>query len=75
MIVAEPELTILAWRHRELDNCELLTRINARKRVMLTPGIVNGTFVFRVAIVSHRTHRDRIETLLEDVRGAVSELR
>jgi len=67
-IVAEPELTILAFRHKDLDNRALLERINARKRVMLTPGIVNGTFVIRVCIVSHRTHRDRIEMLLEDVR-------
>jgi len=66
---AEPELTILAFRHMELDNRELLERINARKRVMLTPGIVNGTFVIRVCIVSHRTHRDRIEMLLDDVRA------
>jgi len=70
-IVAEPELTIFAFRHKELDNRELLARINARKRVMLTPGIVNGTFVIRVAIVSHRTHRDRIDMLLDDVRAAV----
>lgn len=73
-IVAEPELTILAFRHKELDNRELLARINARKRVMLTPGIVSGTFVIRVCIVSHRTHRDRIEMLLEDVREAVAEV-
>ena len=69
-IVAEPELTILAFRHTRLDNRELLARINARKRVMLTPAIVNGEFVIRVCIVSHRTHLDRIEMLLEDVRGA-----
>ena len=70
-IVAEPELTILAFRHKELDNRELLAAINARKRVMLTPGIVNGTFVIRVAISSHRTHRERVEMLLEDVRAEV----
>jgi aromatic-L-amino-acid decarboxylase len=69
-IVAEPELTILAFRHTQLDNRELLERINARKRVMLTPGIVNGMFVIRVCIVSHRTHFDRISMLLEDVREA-----
>lgn len=76
-IVAEPELTILAFRHTTLDNRALLDRINARKRVMLTPAIVrlngNDEFVIRVCIVSHRTHRDRIEMLLEDVRAAVAE--
>src|SRR3954447_23693460 len=70
-IVAEPELTILAFRHRTLDNRELMERINARQRVMLTPAVVNGELVIRVCIVSHRTHRDRIEMLLEDVRAAV----
>lgn len=70
-IVAEPELTILAFRHKTLDNRALMARINARKRVMLTPAVIDGELVIRVCIVSHRTHRDRIEMLLEDVRAAV----
>jgi aromatic-L-amino-acid decarboxylase len=73
-IVAEPQLSILAFKHRALDNRELLARINARKRVMLTPGVVGGEFVIRVCVVSHRTHRDRMEMCLEDVRVAVAEL-
>ncbi|HYR26954.1 MAG TPA: aminotransferase class V-fold PLP-dependent enzyme, partial [Thermoanaerobaculia bacterium] len=72
-IVAEPQLTITAFRHRggDAETRALLDRINAKKRVMLTPATVNGTFVIRVAIVSHRTHRDRVEMLLEDVRGSL----
>ena len=72
-IVAEPQLSILAFRHRTLDNRELLARINARKRVMLTPGVVSGEFVIRICIVSHRTHRDRVDMCLEDIRAAVEE--
>jgi aromatic-L-amino-acid decarboxylase len=72
-IVAEPQLSILAFRHRTLDNRALLARINAGKRVMLTPGVVGGEFVIRICVVSHRTHRDRIEMCLEDVRAAVGE--
>ena len=73
-IVAEPQLSILAFKHRTLDDRELLRRINARKRVMLTPGVVGGEFVIRICVVSHRTHRDRMDMCLEDVRAAVTEL-
>ena len=72
-MVAEPQLSILAFRHREVDNQELLRRINARKRVMLTPAVVGGQFVIRICVVSHRTHRDRMEMCMEDIRGAISE--
>ncbi|HEX8411153.1 MAG TPA: aminotransferase class V-fold PLP-dependent enzyme [Thermoanaerobaculia bacterium] len=75
-IVAEPQLTICAFRIAGDDarNRELLHRINARKRVMLTPATVHGRFVIRIAIVSHRTHRDRVEMLIEDIRDAVASL-
>jgi aromatic-L-amino-acid decarboxylase len=82
-MVAEPQLTILAFRLvREgpdlnaLDtlNRTLLDRITARKRVMLTPAILDGRFVIRIAIVSHRTHRERVEMAIEDIRGAVAEV-
>jgi len=76
-IVAEPQLTILAFRLEGSDdlNRELLARINAKKRVMLTPTTLDGRFVIRIAIVSHRTHRDRVEMALEDIRAAVAEVR
>ena len=79
-IVAEPQLTILAFRlvrpglsPSQLNelNRELLARITARKRVMLTPAILDGTFVIRIAISSHRTHRDRVDMALEDIRAAI----
>jgi aromatic-L-amino-acid/L-tryptophan decarboxylase len=75
-IVAEPQLTITAFHYRnDKATRELLNRINARKRVMLTPTTLpDGRFVIRIAIVSHRTHRDRIEMLLEDIRAACAEM-
>jgi aromatic-L-amino-acid decarboxylase len=79
-IVAEPQLTIVAFRlvkpGADLNalNRELLERINAKKRVMLTPTVFRGTFLIRICIVSHRTHRDRIEMGLEDIREAVASL-
>ncbi|HEX7149910.1 MAG TPA: aminotransferase class V-fold PLP-dependent enzyme [Thermoanaerobaculia bacterium] len=76
-IVAEPQLTICAFRLRGDDdlNRRLLAAINAKKRVMLTPTVLDGRFVIRVCIVSHRTHRDRVEMALEDIRSAVHEVR
>ncbi|MDP9193994.1 MAG: aminotransferase class V-fold PLP-dependent enzyme [Acidobacteriota bacterium] len=82
-IVAEPQLTILAFRlvrsdlsASELDtlNRTLLERITARKRVMLTPAVLDGVFVIRIAISSHRTHRDRVDMALEDIRAAIGEV-
>jgi aromatic-L-amino-acid decarboxylase len=80
-LIAEPQLTILAFRlvrdglsDDELNalNKNLLERINARKRVMLTPAILDGRFVIRIAIVSHRTHRDRVQMAIDDIRAAVA---
>jgi aromatic-L-amino-acid decarboxylase len=79
-IVAEPQLSIVAFRlvkpGADLNalNRELIERINAKKRVMLTPTVFRGTFLIRICIVSHRTHRDRIEEGLSDIREAVSEV-
>ena len=79
-IVAEPQLTITAFRlnkpgaDRNAITRELLERINAKKRVMLTPTIYKGEFLIRICIVSLRTHRDRIEMGLADIRDAVAGL-
>jgi aromatic-L-amino-acid decarboxylase len=80
-IVAPPQLTItafrLVWEGEDLNalNRRLLERITAKKRVMLTPTTLDdGRFVIRMAIVSHRTHRDRVEMALADIRDAVAEL-
>jgi aromatic-L-amino-acid/L-tryptophan decarboxylase len=82
-IVAEPQLTIMAFRlvkpgldEAQLNdlNRRLLERINGRMRVMVTPTVLGGRFVIRICIVSHRTHRDRMEMAIEDIRAAVGEV-
>lgn len=75
-IVAEPQLSVVAFRLRAADdvNRELLERINARKRVMLTPTVVGGRFVLRICVVSFRTHLDRMKICMEDIRAAVRSL-
>ena len=51
----------------------LLERVNARQRVYLSGTIVGGRFAIRICVLSFRTHRDRMEQALEDIRIAVRE--
>jgi len=83
-IVAEPQLTVVAFRaaargltEPELNelNRRLLERINARKRVFLTGTMLGARFVIRICVLSFRTHRDRVEAALEDIRAALAEMR
>ena len=88
-IVAEPELSLFAFRLRppgiaddeggETDrlnaiNRQLLARVNARNRVHLTATLVGGRFVLRACVLSFRTHRDRVEAALADLRAAAAEI-
>jgi len=82
-IVAEPQLSIVAFRlrRRGLDedgvnalNRRLLESINGRKRVFLTGTTLAGRFVIRICVLSFRTHRDRMEMAVEDIEAAVAEV-
>jgi aromatic-L-amino-acid decarboxylase len=71
------QLTVTPFRLRDADdaaNAELLRRINASRRVVLSSTRVGGRFVLRVCIVSHRTHRDRVEEAAGIIRAAAAEL-
>jgi aromatic-L-amino-acid/L-tryptophan decarboxylase len=83
-IVAEPQLSILAFRRLrtgadgpalDRENRRLLERINARKRVYLTGTRVGGRFAIRICVLSFRTHRERMEQALEDIGAAIHEAR
>jgi aromatic-L-amino-acid decarboxylase len=72
-----PDLTVVPFRLRDGDddaNRRLLDAINASKRVFLSSTIVEGRFTIRACILSHRTHRDRIEECIEIVGHAAREL-
>jgi aromatic-L-amino-acid decarboxylase len=75
-----PEVTVVAFRYRprsgdaEQFNRRLLRRINDSKRVFLSSTTIDGRFILRACIVSHRTHRDRIEEAAEIVERAAREL-
>jgi aromatic-L-amino-acid decarboxylase len=84
-ILAEPQLSLFAFRlappelagdEEALDrlNQELLDRVNARKRVYLTPTRLGGRFALRICVLSFRTHRERMEMALEDLQATVAEV-
>jgi aromatic-L-amino-acid decarboxylase len=81
-IVAEPQLSIVAFRLSApgLDddalnrlNHDFLARVNARKRVYLTGTTLSGLFTVRICVLSFRTHMDRMEDGLADIRAAAKE--
>ena len=53
-------------------NRELLGRINATKRVFLSSTMIDGRFTLRVCILSHRSHRDRVEECVEIIRDSAA---
>lgn len=82
-VVAEPQLSLVPFRlapegveDGDLDrlNRRLLERINARRRVFLSGTTVGGRFTLRICVLSFRTHRERLEEGMEDVRAAAGEL-
>ena len=49
-------------------------RVNARKNVYITGTMLSGRYALRICVLSFRTHRDRMEQCLADIRGCVGEL-
>jgi aromatic-L-amino-acid decarboxylase len=72
----EPELSIVAFRARGGDAAsrQLLEEINASGRVFLSSTVIERRFFLRAAILSHRTHRDRLEEAIEIIRRAAERL-
>jgi len=54
-------------------NRQFLARINARNRVHLTGTMLGDRFALRICVVSFRTHQDRMEQCLEDIRAALQD--
>lgn len=82
-IVAEPQLSLVVFRLvrtgldlRELNelNQNLLAAINSRQRVFLTPTTLDGKFVLRICVLHFRTHMDRMQAAMEDIRAALVEV-
>lgn len=76
----EPDLSTVAFRYRpsrgdpDEFGRRLLDRINQRGRIFLSSTSIGGRFTIRVSILSHRTHRDRVEEAVEIIRNAAADL-
>jgi aromatic-L-amino-acid/L-tryptophan decarboxylase len=71
-----PQLTVVPFRlagATDEEDRAFLHRINAPKRVYLSSTTIDGRHVIRACIVSHRTHRDRIDEAIEIIRRAADE--
>lgn len=82
-MVAEPQLSLLAFRARRAGASDaegdarsrrLLAKVNGRQRVLLSGTVVQGRFVIRMCVLAFRTHKDRMEAAIEDVRASLAEL-
>ena len=78
-ILAEPQLSLVAFRLAPPDRSEdqlnhlnerLLAEVNRRKNVYLTATTLEGRFALRICVLSFRTHQDRMELCLADIREA-----
>jgi aromatic-L-amino-acid decarboxylase len=81
-VVAEPQLSTVAFRLRRegMDgdalnrlNRQFLARINARNRVHLTGTMLGDRFALRICVVSFRTHQDRMDACLEDIKASLQD--
>ncbi len=84
VMAAPPQLSLFAfhlnWPGASLDQQnaatrELLQRVNARQRVMLTGCTVDdGHFLGRVCVLSFRTRQQQIDACVEDLAAAAKEI-
>jgi aromatic-L-amino-acid decarboxylase len=68
-----PQLSVVPFRLRGATDDEdraFLERINEPERVYLSSTTIEGRHIIRACIVSHRTHRDRIDEAIEIIRSA-----
>lgn len=82
-VVADPQLSVVAFRvaadgmdeaARNGASRALLDAVNRRRRVFLTATTVRGSFLLRICVLSFRTHADRLDAGLEDIRAGLAEV-
>jgi aromatic-L-amino-acid decarboxylase len=70
-----PQLTVVPFLldgSDERANRAFLARINASKRVVVSSTTIGGRYMLRACIVSHRTHRDRIDEAIDIIGSAAA---
>lgn len=72
-----PDLTVVVFRLKASDDAgqlRFLDRINQSQRVLLSSTRISGSVYLRIAILSVRTHADRIREALEIISTAAVEV-
>ena len=59
----EPELSVVAFHHR--DGARILDEVNRSRRVFLSSTTIRDKHTLRLAILSHRTHQDRVDEAID----------
>jgi aromatic-L-amino-acid/L-tryptophan decarboxylase len=81
-IIAEPELSLLAFRlncpgmsvaEADARNQNWLDAVNQRRHVYLTGTQLQGRFTLRICVLSFRTHLDRMEMAITDLRETATQ--
>jgi aromatic-L-amino-acid decarboxylase len=79
-ILAEPELSTLAFAVRDEERADALTEalhaaVNRRGRVHLTATrLRDRRYAIRICVLSFRTHLERMQDCLEDIEAGLAEL-
>jgi len=79
-IVAEPKLSVVAYRYRPKSgdanefNRRLIKKIVASRKLFLSSTILRGRFVLRACVLSFRTHQAEIEEAFETIVAAAKQL-
>ena len=68
-VIGDPDLSTVAFRLRAGNDAsvELLARVNAERRVLMSSTSIGGSFIVRVCVLSFRTHVDRIDEAIESI--------
>lgn len=79
-VLHEPDLSVVAFRYvpRSGDpnefNLRLRSRVQRDGRVFLSSTTLNGIIALRFAILSFRTHLDRVQTALQVLKASAEQL-
>lgn len=63
--LAAPDLSTVAFRLRHGDTAELLRRVNAEQRVLLSGTTIHGQYTGRICVLSHRTTQARLDDAID----------
>lgn len=79
-VVAEPALSIVAFRYRPPQgdanefNRRLMDRVNHERRVFLSSTLLDGQYTLRICVLSFRTHRTHVDAAVDALLRNAAEL-